>query len=180
MPAAGASTEDAALFQPPPPYKDEYEIIYSHALPHATYRADPGASPSGAPSYRALTDQRRAHLRRVHDLLHLMLLRRDGPRAARCLRILMRAYEWRPLELFKLGMLVAGMPGCTGDRLAYLGRISRTRTHLVRRCSSVRSVLTLQRPYVLPHLVLELIAAERYVEAREEMEKYAAALQDAC
>ena len=78
----------------------------------------------------------------------------------------MLAPEWRPIELWKLGLEVAAMPGNEPTApLRYLQRISRTRTVLV-------GILLIQRPYIVPHLVRELIAANCYEEALETVNEY--------
>jgi hypothetical protein len=50
---------------------------------------------------------RRLHLQKVFDLLHLSISRKDGIRAFRCLRILVKSHEWRPIELWRYTLEVA-------------------------------------------------------------------------
>ncbi|UZJ53367.1 hypothetical protein CBS101457_002687 [Exobasidium rhododendri] len=54
---------------------------------------------------------RRLHLQKVFDLLHLSIGRRDGVRAFRCLRILLKSHEWRPIELWRYALEVATLTG---------------------------------------------------------------------
>ncbi|WFD32070.1 hypothetical protein MSPP1_003112 [Malassezia sp. CBS 17886] len=102
--------DDRFLFCPPHSYHSEHEVEYTHARAPLTHRAllndplDPAALRQSA-----LADQRRLHIRRLYDLLQLMLLRGDAPRAARALRQLFHAYEWRPEELWSVGVRVATM-----------------------------------------------------------------------
>lgn len=148
--------EKGALFQPPPPYKDADDVFYSHGLAQASH-CTPHVAPLDpqALSYSALTDERRLHIRRLYDLLRLMLLRHDYLRASRCLHILMHAYEWRPPELWKIGLQVTLLANTDHTPLRYLKQISRTRPSL--------------RPHVLPLLIRELIYAEDYKGAHEEL-----------
>mgnify|MGYP002759437284 FL=1 len=94
-------------------------------------------------------------MRRVHDLLHLSLLRQDHERAVRCFIILLRSQDWRPLELWKLGLRIACMDAHNDAAQKYLLRISRTRTAL--------------RPYSLPFLIREWIRNGNYQQAHEEL-----------
>lgn len=160
---AATSTSDCdrmqpapALFRPPPPYKDDHDITYTHSLPSLTHCA-PHTEPFDEKnvSYSALTDQHRQHMRRVHDLLHLSLLRQDHERAVRCFIILLRSQDWRPLELWKLGLRIACMDVHNDAAQKYLLRISRTRTAL--------------RPYSLPFLIREWIRNGNYQQAHEEL-----------
>lgn len=149
--------EPTALFQPPPEYRDEYGVLYTHGNPcqsHYTPHTDP--MDSNAIRLSALQDQRRLHIRRVFDVMQLMILRRDMDRAARCLHILLKSHEWRPLEMWKWGLLVATLADQPNDMaLQYLQRISRTRPAL--------------RPFTLPYLVREWIICGHYKKAHEEL-----------
>lgn len=145
-----------ALFQPPPPYKDDHDITYSHSLPSLTHCA-PHTEPydENSVSYSSLTDQHRQHMRRVHDLLHLSLLRRDHKRAVRCFVLLLRSQDWRPIELWKFGLRIACMDAHNDAAQKYLLRISRTRTVL--------------RPYSLAFFIRECIRNGNYQRAHEEL-----------
>ncbi|WFD36453.1 hypothetical protein MCUN1_003332 [Malassezia cuniculi] len=159
MPGDGASRERAFLFHPPALFRDELNIIYTHAhayLPRRTFVSDP-PDPSSVNTADA-RNQRRLHVRRLFDLVHLCILRGDRRRAARALQLLMHTYEWRPSELWHLGLVVAGMPGDKDYSARYLGQMSLRHPEL-------RSVL-------MPHLAYALIKEERYAEARDEIEKY--------
>ncbi|WFD07253.1 protein-serine/threonine phosphatase [Malassezia vespertilionis] len=148
----------SGLFAPPPQYLDNDDYTFTHGLAPQSYTTllatplDPRAV-----SHKANVDQRRRHVRRLYDLLQLTILRNDKQRAARCLYLLLRMREWRPVELWKFGLKVAAMPDALESHrpLAYLQQISRTRTEL--------------RPYVLPFLVRELVFVQRYEDALEEI-----------
>jgi hypothetical protein len=93
---------------------------------------------------------RRLHLQKVFDLLRISISRRDGDRAFRCLRILLKSHEWRPSELWRYALEVATLT-CIRDtqdeeqvastssnheaiaqkRLAFLREVSKARTGLV-------------------------------------------------
>lgn len=94
---------------------------------------------------------RRLHLQRVFDLLQISISRRDGDRAFRCLRILLKSHEWRPNELWRYALEVATL-SCIREnhdtaeegalarsnqealaqrRLAFLREVSKARTGLV-------------------------------------------------
>ncbi|WFC95525.1 hypothetical protein MBRA1_002173 [Malassezia brasiliensis] len=127
-----AGHRQAALFQPPPAYMDGDDYVYTHGIPAPSYLT-PHTNPLDphAVNPKVLADQRRIHVRRLYDLLQLMLLRRDARRAARCLKLLMNAPEWRPVELWKLGLEVASMSETeTLAPLRYLQYIARKRTVL--------------------------------------------------
>lgn len=149
--------EPTALFQPPIEYKDEYNILYTHANPLQSYYT-PHTDPLDERVVRqySLQDQRRLHIRRTFDLLQLMLLRHDMDRAGRCLNILLKSQEWRPLELWKWGLQVITLSDGEDDlALQYLQRISRTRPVL--------------RPFTLPFLIREWIVNGNYQKAHEEL-----------
>jgi len=109
---------------------------------------------------------RRLHLQKVFDLLHLSIGRRDGIRAFRCLRILLKSHEWRPIELWRYALEVATLTGAHVDngeaaednkeamawtdqeriarkRLALLRELSKARTGLVSCLLSLASILML-------------------------------------
>lgn len=71
------------------------------------------SSTSASVNYESLSDRlrepshRRLHLQKVYDLMHLSIGRRDGVRAFRCLRILLKSQEWRPIELWRYALEVA-------------------------------------------------------------------------
>jgi len=148
--------ETTALFQPPPPYKDEYDITYMHGIAPLTHCV-PHTNPldENAVSHLALTDQHRQHMRRLYDLMQLMLLRQNRQLAERCFSLLLRSQDWRPQELWKLGLQVACMGQERDTALRYLLRVSRTRTTL--------------RPYTIVFLIRELILAGQYQRAHEEL-----------
>lgn len=131
----------AALFQPPPAYMDSDDYVYTHGLVPQSYLT-PNSDPLDprAVNTKAVADVRRQHVRRLYDLLQLMLLRRDTARAARCLRLLMNAKEWRPIELWKMGLEVAMLPGSARQPLRYLQQLARTRAVLVRDLSDAASL----------------------------------------
>jgi hypothetical protein len=97
---------------------------------------------------------RRLHLQKVFDLLHLSIARKDGVRAFRCLRILLKSHEWRPIELWRYALEVATITSLhvneddniedsadvipltkreqvARKRLAFLRELSKARTGLV-------------------------------------------------
>lgn len=149
--------ESSALFKPPIEYKDDYNILYTHANPiqsHYTPHTEP--LDTRAVRQHALHDQRRLHIRRTFDLLQLMLLRRDMDRAGRCLHILLKSQEWRPLELWKWGLQVMTLSdGESDSALQYLQRVSRTRPVL--------------RPFTVPYLIREWIVCGNYQKAHDEL-----------
>lgn len=146
----------SALFQPPPPYKDDHDITYTHGVPTLSHCV-PHTEPldEKAVSHFALMDQQRQHMRRVYDLLHVSLLRHDIARAMRCFLILLHSKEWRPIELWSIGLKIANMDPRNDTALKYLLRISRTRTTL--------------RPYTHTFLIREWIRAGYYQRAHEEL-----------
>ena len=148
--------ESTALFQPPPPYKDDLDVTYTHGVPSISYFT-PHTDPlcTYISSEASLTDQRRQHVRRLYDLLQLMLLRQDLERASRCLHMLLMCQEWRPIELWKLGLQVAWLSDDEQVALHYTQRIMRSRTNV--------------RPYALVFLVRELIKDGQYQRAHEEL-----------
>ncbi|WFD44844.1 hypothetical protein MPSI1_003515 [Malassezia psittaci] len=148
---------EQALFQPPPAYMDSHDIVYSHGLASTSYLTPYSSPPDPrAVNLRAWLNQRRRHVRRLYDLLQLQLLHNDHKRAARCLRLLLRSTEWRPIELWTMGLEVVGMAHNKSEYCTrYLQQLSRARPVL--------------RPYLFPHLIREWIATERYDEAVEEL-----------
>lgn len=145
-----------ALFQPPQPTKDGLDVQYLHGIAPQSYLT-PFTAPldPSAVSHAAWTDQRRRHMRRVYDLLHLQLLRGDAERALRCLQILLASPEWKPVELWKMGLWVATLSEQEDEALQYLHRLSRTRSTL--------------RPYAFPLLIREMIAQGHYEQAHESL-----------
>ncbi|KAE8258972.1 hypothetical protein A4X13_0g1327 [Tilletia indica] len=136
---------------------------------------------------------RHQHLRKVFDILQLSLLRGDGPRAARALRILVRAKEWRHADLWRYGLAVAGLLGrdaaLEGSTLrsrqvhrygdAELSSARQKERKLVEEAATTRRLAYLRGLYrakpmlrseVLVDIVFELIELKRYDEAMREIE----------
>ncbi|KAK0556543.1 hypothetical protein OC846_001112 [Tilletia horrida] len=147
-----------------------------------TAGADAFANPTAAATTVPLRSE---HLRKVFDILQLSLLRGDGPRAARALRILIRAKEWRHSDLWRYGLAVAGLLGrdaflSTSRARQYQGsdqdeklrRLSEEAATL-RRLAYLRGLYRAKQAFradLLVQIVYELIELKRYEEAMRELE----------
>lgn len=132
MPGAGASREREFLFHPPALFRDSLSVSYTHGhanLPRRSFVCEP--PDPHAVSTTDARNQRRKHVRRLYDLVHLCILRHDRARATRALYLLMHTYEWRPAELWSLGLVVTGMPGGENRSVKYLQFMSLRRPELV-------------------------------------------------
>ncbi|PWN39741.1 hypothetical protein IE81DRAFT_258938 [Ceraceosorus guamensis] len=118
--------------------------------------------------------ERSLQVQKLHDLVHLMIAKRDPLRAARALRILMRCHEWRPIELYRMGLEIAGM-GCVdkaSDRRSVSDlsqpslHATRAKLNYIRALSSKRAF---HRANLLVELVPNLIAMGQGREALEEI-----------
>ena len=133
--ASGTLRERAFLFHPPALFRDELNVVYTHGHAHHANRSFVSEPPDPhCVSAADARNERRLHIRRLYDLVHLLILRNDRRRAARALQLLMHMYEWRPAELWHLGLVVAGMPGGPNASAQYLQRLSLRRPELVRTC----------------------------------------------
>jgi len=156
----------------------------SHSLALASSAAEhPSQNRPGA----SVDSLRLQHLRKVFDILHLCLLRGDGPRAARALRVLVRAKEWRHAELWRYGLAVASLlsrdpasnsvdestsaPNAESSRQVQARQAAEAAA--TRRLAYLRGlyrVKTSLKPEVLVDIVFELIALKRYEEAMREID----------
>ncbi|CAD6930568.1 unnamed protein product [Tilletia controversa] len=177
-----------------PPYPaTRGERVFNYSRSH-TLSQQPSANSHARPASATQIPLRLQHLRKVFDILHLSLLRGDGPRAARALRLLVRSKEWRHAELWRYGLAVAGLlardaslEGTTTtnggrddssehaesstSRQVQLKQAEEAATN--RRLAYLRGLYRAKpalRSEVLVDIVYELIELKRYDEAMREIE----------
>lgn len=115
---------------------------------------------------------RRLHLQRIFDLLNLSIGRRDGVRAFRCLRILLKSHEWRPIELWRYALeittiITRGDDQLEQDGVPFQKHLARKRLAFLREVSKARTGLQLD---VFIEIVPELLALGEEQQALAELD----------
>ncbi|KAF9491360.1 hypothetical protein BDN71DRAFT_1421756, partial [Pleurotus eryngii] len=107
---------------------------------------------------------RKVHIRRLHDLLHLLIQRRDNGRARRAWSILARCKEADWMVMWSTALLI----------LSNESPSSNTRDEL--RSVEFLRIMMLQYPNdreaILQELIISLINASKYQEALSELDLY--------
>ncbi|KAK0522394.1 hypothetical protein OC834_006301 [Tilletia horrida] len=177
-------------FLPPHP-TNRGERTHTFGRPHVLAVA-PAQADQAAYGVTPTETLRHQHLRKTFDILHLSLLRSDGPRAARALRVLVRSKEWRDVELWRYGLAVAGLLARDAALEAYASAqadegddgeqaessqqalfkeveeaVAQRRLAYLRGLYRVKPAL---RSEILADIVYELIELKRYDEAMREIE----------
>ncbi|KAH9077234.1 hypothetical protein EDB83DRAFT_2540624 [Lactarius deliciosus] len=115
--------------------------------------------------WKAPSTARKVHIRRLLDILHLSIQRRDLPRARKAFGLLVRCEEIEWAAIWKLSLLLLA------DELPTSGDAPRT----ARQIDFLR-VMMLQRPEereaLVQELVLSLVIAGRERDALDELELY--------
>ncbi|KAH9006874.1 hypothetical protein EDB86DRAFT_3060900 [Lactarius hatsudake] len=115
--------------------------------------------------WKAPSTARKVHIRRLLDILHLSIQRRDLPRARKAFGLLSRCEEIEWAAIWKLSLLLLA------DELPTPGDAPRTAKQI-----DFLRVMMLQRPKereaLVQELVLSLVIAGRERDALDELELY--------
>ncbi|KAH9049101.1 hypothetical protein EDB84DRAFT_1667021 [Lactarius hengduanensis] len=115
--------------------------------------------------WKAPSTARKVHIRRLLDILHLSIQRRDLPRARKAFGLLSRCEEIEWAAMWKLSLLLLA------DELPTPGDAPRTAKQI-----DFLRVMMLQRPEereaLVQELVLSLVIAGRERDALDELELY--------
>ncbi|KAI9448088.1 hypothetical protein H4582DRAFT_2093319 [Lactarius indigo] len=123
--------------------------------------------------WKAPSTARKVHIRRLLDILHLSIQRRDLPRARKAFGLLSRCEEIEWAAIWKLSLLLlADELPTPGDAHRTAKQIDFLRVMMLQRPEELLTDFTYQREALVQELVLSLVMAGRERDALDELELY--------